>query len=405
MSDVNHVNPNGPVVNVDFVMQQNQQMAAQINTLVGQVKYLQDTLRTSVPVPPVPKFPTTEMPPDPVVPQAPVVPPNSIRADGEGRIDILPDWKNSPVPPPANGKMRIMIGIPMLAVSYEFFNSFLKFWTELCIKRDPRYEVTYLFAYRKPVHMAEEWLIKQALFNKCTHVLLMDDDIFDVTAADLHKLIDAKKDFISGVMHASQFPHAQCTFRRYDRTKKVIDMPADNTMYRLYEIPALCPKCSHGQSHWDAKFCPACGEEIDIAIQPVDLVPFPFTLINLAIFDRIKQPWFHCTNGYPTDSWFCDRALEAGIQPYAHMLVRLNHAGVTDETKPHFMQMGMAKAARAKTIVNLSPEQMDIHQNLLHNKMKEVEEQTKPKPPIVAETGLVANEVTRDLTLQTALQR
>lgn len=392
---------NGIPVDIRSILEQNQRLGGLVNQLNGQVDYLQRTLREVVPVPAESKYPGTDMPTAPVIPGQPILDKNILRSNGEGVVEGMPNVDQSMVLPPADGKLRIMIGIPMLAVSYEFFNSFLKFWTDLCIRRDPRYEVTYLFAYRKPVHMAEEWLVKQALFNKCTHILLMDDDIFDVTPDDLNKLIDAKKDFISGVMHASQFPHAQCTFRRYDRSKKVIDMPADTSMYRLYEIPAICPACSHGQSHWDAKFCPACGEEIDISIQEVDLVPFPFTLINLDIFKRIKEPWFHCTNGYPTDSWFCDRALEAGIQPYAHMLVRLNHAGVTDATKPHFVQMGMAKSALNKCIVHLSPEQMDIHQHLLHDKMKKVEEQNKPKPPIIGETGLITNPMKRDLTLQT----
>ncbi len=386
---------------VSNIIHQNQLLGVQNKELSAQLEYLQRTMRELVPVPPAPKFPNTDMPASPVIAGLPEVPPGSVRADGEGRLDAMPTAEGSPVTPPAPGKMRIMIGIPMLAVSYEFFVSFLKFWTELCLKRDPRYEITYLFAYRKPVHMAEEWLVKQALFNKCTHILFMDDDIFDVTAADLNKLVDANKDFISGVMHASQFPHAQCTFRRYDTSKRVIDMPADNSMYRLYEIPALCTECGHPQTHWDVKFCPACGVDLDIAIQPVDLVPFPFTLMNLDIFKKIKEPWFHCTNGYPTDSWFCDRCLEAGIQPYAHMTVRLNHAGVTDVTKPHFMQMGMAKAQMAKSIVHLSPEQMDIHQNLLFNKMQAVEAQARTKPPIIADATLVANEIDKGLTLQT----
>lgn len=396
-----------PQMDAAQLLQQNQNLGNAVNQLQGQVNFLTGILKGVVQKPPAPNYPNTAMPDVPHVPGDESLPANTPRANGEGVFEVMPDAAHSPVPPPHLGVKRIMIGIPMLAVSFEFFESFLKFWTELTIKKDPRYEITYLFAYRKPVHMAEEWLVKQALFNKCTHILLMDDDIFDITVADLNKLIDANKDFISGVMHASKFPHAQCTFRRYDRNKRVIDMPADNSMYRLYEIPALCPACSHPQTHWDAKFCPSCGADIDISIQPVDLVPFPFTLINLNVFKKVKQPWFHCTNGYPTDSWFCDRCLEVGIQPYAHMLVRLNHAGVTDETKPLFTQMGMAKAAKSKSIVYLSPEQMDVHQHLLHGRMKEVEDSIKPKPPVVGTDGaLVSGEIGgKELTLVTAERR
>ena len=109
-------------------------------------------------------------------------------------------------------------------------------------------------------------------------------------------------------------------------------------------------------------------------LQRVDLVPFPFTLIKLSVFDKIKSPWFHTTNHYPTDSWFCDRMMEAGLEIYAHMGVRLNHAGISDETRPHFMAMGMEKSKKLNGIIGLHPREMDVHQYLLDRKMKETEE-------------------------------
>lgn len=390
---------------VDMSPELIQQIIAGNQVLQGQVKFLQDRLNEVVKPLGKPELPTMDMPKEPIIPGSENLN-GQARANCEGQFEIIPpDAKTSPISPPAEGKMRIMIGVPMLAVSYEFFESFLKFWTALIAQRDSRYEITYHFAYRKPVHMAEEYLVKTALFNKCTHILLMDDDIFDVTPADLNKLVDAKKEFISGIMHASKFPHAMCAFRRYDVAKKVIDMPSDNSMYRLYEIQPKCPHCSFAQPAWDVNFCYGCGKEIDIEIQEVDLTPFPFTLIDLKVFDKIKKPWFHCTNEYPTDSWFCDRLMEAGIKPHAHMTVRLNHAGVTDETKPFFSQMGMIKMQRSKAVVTLSPEQMDIHQALLHNRMKEVEESIKPKPPVLANGSIIANQPTQDVTLVTAQGR
>ena len=305
--------------------------------------------------------------------------------------DVIPSAETSKVPPPPAGRARILIGIPMLDIKYEFFTSFIKFWTELVTSGDVRYEVMFHVAYRKPVHMAEENLVKVAQYNKCTHILLMDDDIYDVTKKQLDMLFEADKDVIGGVMYASKFPHAMCVFRRFDTTKKVVDMPSDTGMYRLYEIPCLCPKCNTGLSHWDAKFCPACGSPVDNMVQEADLIPFPFTLIKLSVFDKIKKPWFHCTNLYPTDSWFSDRLLEVGLREYAHMGVRLNHAGVNDFTRPHYMQMGMAMANVAKAVVNITPDQMAVHQQLMANKMAETEQSIKDKPSSVFQGHVVAN--------------
>lgn len=346
--------------------------------LKSQVTYLENMLKSALVKPAAPEFPKMELPPLPSVDHQQAQ--ESPRQDCEGVLQTG-EVGVPIVPPPVPGKARIMIGIPLLDVKYEFFESFLKFWTELCLRPDRPYEIAYHFAYRKPVHMAEEYLVKTAQANQCTHILFMDDDIYDVNMDMLNKLFYADKDVIGGIMHASKFPHAMCAFRRYDPTKKVTDMPVDTTMYRLYEIPANCPSCNTGQSHWDVKFCPSCGSKINIEIQRADLIPFAFTLMKLSVFDKIKKPWFHCTTTYPTDSWFADRLLEVGLEEYAHMTVRLNHAGVTDATKPHFMNIGMIGAQQKKAVVHLTPEQMDMHQSLLVNRMNEVEQSIKPKLP------------------------
>lgn len=348
---------------------------------------------------PAPVYPKLELP------TAPNVAHNKVDyiPDAEGFINTPPAINQAPLPPA--GKARIMIGIPMLTVTQEFFESFLKFWTELVLKPDPRYEVGYCFAYRKPVHMAEENLVNVAISNNCTHILLMDDDIYDITKSDLDKLFEADKDVIGGIMHASKFPHAMCAFRRYDTTKKVIDMPVDTSIYRLYEIPCKCTKCAIDmQGNFAVPFCPNCGAPQNNLIQKADLIPFAFTLMKLSVFSKIKTPWFHCTNKYPTDSWFADRLLEAGLEEYAHMGVRLNHAGVTDETKPHFMQMGLVKAQKSKAIVHLTPEEMDKHSIMLVNRMNEVEAKQKPKLAFANDGGKTVGNIPpreENLTLAT----
>lgn len=351
--------------------------------------------------PPAPVvYPKLELPEPPVIDR-----PNTndfARPGGEGMLEGLAFPDNNQIADPPAGKARILLGIPILAITFEFFESFLKLWTRLCLSSHPNYEIGYHFVYRKPVHMAEETLAKAAKFNKATHLLLMDDDIYDVTPDDIEKLLAADKDVIGGVMHASKFPHAMCVFRRFDRTKKVIDMPADNSMYRLYEVPCKCPKCDAAQSHWDVPYCNMCGEKLNLLIQQADLIPFPLTLIKMSVFDKIKKPWFHCTNEYPTDSWFADRLIEAGMTMHCHMGVRLNHAGITDETKPHFHQMGMIKSQLNKAVVQITPEQMDLHQNMLVNRMKETEESIKPKAEFISEGKHVAGPIPgKDITLVT----
>ena len=336
---------------------------------------------------PTPVYPKMELPTPPAVEG--ISPVQGYKPNCEGLIEIPPDPATSPIKPPEPGKSRVLIGIPLLTVTFEFLDSFLKFWTELILNKNPNYDIGYCFAHRKPVHMAEEFLVNVAQYNKCTHILFMDDDIYDIHRADLEKLLASDKDVIGGVMHASKFPHAMCVFRRFNPELKVIDMPVDNSIYRLYEVPCICCKCKVQLSHWDMKFCPACGAANDNIIQQADLIPFAFTLMKLSVFDKIKKPWFHCTTKYPTDSWFADRLIEAGLTEYGHMGIRLNHAGINDNTKPHYVNMGMQKAQQQKAVIILTPEDMDKHQFMLMNKMKETEAKMREKPIFVGEKEVI----------------
>lgn len=328
-------------------------------------------------------YPKMEMPEPPKVPEAKK---EDVHVSCEGEVyKDTTKIDNSMIADPTPGIPRILIGIPILNFTYEFVDTFLKFWTQLCTQAQGKMQAGYQFMYRKPVHMAEIQLAEIAVYNKCTHILFIDDDIYDYSITDLEKLLAADKDVISGIMYASKFPYAMCAFRRYDTKKKVIDMPSDNSMFRLYEIPCACTKCGFALSHWDAKFCPVCGAAQDNMIQKADLIPFCFTLMKTSIFKKIKKPWFHCEIEYPSDSWFADRCREAGIQEYAHMGVRLNHAGVSDRTRPYLFQRDLdEKKAKPNTgLVPISEDEMNKHQFLLNKRMKEAEEKLKPKPAMV----------------------
>jgi len=341
---------------------------------------------------PKPKLPKLEMPEKPGG-----VAPDAVHQSCDGEVYDDPTKKpNTHIDEPKPGIPRILIGLPILSYSHEFVESFLKFWTQLCTQVHGKMQIGYHFVHRRPVHMAEIQLAEIAIWNKCTHLLLMDDDIYDVQLSDLQKLLAADKEVIGGVMYASGFPYAMCVFRRYDTDKKVIDMPSDNVMHRLYEIPCNCTKCGTGMSHWDAKFCPVCGATQDNMIQKADLIPFPFTLIKTSVFKKMKKPWFHCELEYPSDSWFADRCKEAGIQEYAHMGVRLNHRGITDLSRQHYFNMDMAKkqAAQDGGLINISQEDMAKHQFLLNAKLKEAEDKLKPVPTMIE--GAVSKEEQND---------
>ena len=254
---------------------------------------------------------------------------------------------------------KILIGVPILAWTHEFATSFLEFWTDLMMydatKRS--FHVGYKFMYRRPVHMAEEELALFALDSGCTHLLLMDDDIYDVKAEDLLTLLDADKDVVGGIMHTSGFPHAMCAFRRYNKKTKVVDQPILKGPARLYEVP---PEQREG-------------------LQKVDLIPFAFTLIKTKVFKDLKRPWFKCDTQAPTDSWFADRLLAKKLDYYAHFGVWLNHRGIKRDNQHLHVQLGMveAQAANKSQIVSLTAEEMRRHEAMMEMKLADAEKESK----------------------------
>jgi hypothetical protein len=254
---------------------------------------------------------------------------------------------------------KILIGVPILAWTHEFALSFLNFWTDLMTYQETtrKFHVGYRFIYRKPVHMAEEELAQFAVDSGCTHLLLMDDDIYDIKANDLLTLIDAGKDVIGGIMHTGGFPHAMCAFRRYDTKTKVADQPIMEGPARLYEIPL----------------------EQRTGIQKVDLIPFAFTLFKTEIFKKLKKPWFSCNTQAPTDSWFADSVLDAGMEYYAHFGVWLNHRGITRFNQPIHVQLGLQEQQlkQNSSVIMLTPEEMKKHEILMTEKLKTAEAEIK----------------------------
>ena len=254
---------------------------------------------------------------------------------------------------------KILIGVPILAWTHEFATSFLAFWTDLMTydTKDRRFHVGYKFMYRKPVHMAEEELAQFAIDSGCTHLLLMDDDIYDVRAKDLLTLLDADKDIVGGIMHTHSFPHAMCAFRRYNRKTKVADQPILKGPARLYEVPP----------------------NQRVGLQKVDLIPFAFTLIKTKVFKDMKKPWFKCDTQAPTDSWFADRALGKKFEYFAHFGVWLNHRGVTRENQSIHMQLGMLETQLKNKgqIIQLTPDEMRVHEASMTAKLLAAEQSAK----------------------------
>lgn len=161
----------------------------------------------------------------------------------------------------------------------------------------------FLMPYRLPIHKAENLIVKTALTNGYTHILRLDDDIWGIRPGDVIKLLDADKDFISGVMFIRGFPYSRCAFRKV------------NPKMTLLEC--------------ERKGRDALMEVDGTGIQEADLTAFPFTLFKVSLFTKIKYPFFDINDPSSPDAQLCQKCTNLGVKIFVHMDIQINHQEVT----------------------------------------------------------------------------
>ncbi len=204
----------------------------------------------------------------------------------------------------------------------QWLGSFLGALNEFSLRG---WQVNTFFPYRRPITDAENDIAHVAITTGVDYIFRMDDDIWGFQRGYVNKLIDADKEFISGMMFVAGFPYSRCAFQRVDKTKSLVEIYESKSM-ELTEVEGM-------------------------GVVPCDLVGTPFTLIKTSIFEKILVPYFETKKGVAQDSIFCQKLLDAGIQPYAHMEVQLNHRHVTPWNR-HYLYNAEARAMLKSGVVN-----------------------------------------------------
>jgi hypothetical protein len=208
----------------------------------------------------------------------------------------------------------------------QFLNTFLGAMNEFIIRG---WRVSTFFPYRRPIIVAENEITNLAITHGFDYIFRMDDDINGFQAGMVNKLIDADKEIISGVMFTAGFPYSLCAFNKKDKSKSLIDI-FDKKELELTEVEGR-------------------------GVQPCDMTATPFTLIKTTIFEKILTPYYEAKGDTAVDSLFFQKLLDAGIQPYVHMDVQLNHRHVTSWNR-HFLYNAEARALLHNNLIDKSTE-------------------------------------------------
>lgn len=149
------------------------------------------------------------------------------------------------------------------------------------------YDYDVIFKQGSILHYNREEIVKTAIKLKCTHLLFVDTDMVFQKDAVL-RLLERKKDVIGVNSFTHKEPSLPTAFMEDGQT---------GNLQRAVHV--------------------ATG----------------FMLIDLKVFEKIKEPWFFWKsdeNGQITmgeDYWFCSKAKEAGFEIWCDLSIPIGHIG------------------------------------------------------------------------------
>jgi len=199
--------------------------------------------------------------------------------------------------------MAILVNVPFIKPHKQFLPHFVEWYAANKARHDLRLH----WICWKALHQVQALAVQAARTLKATHLLFTEDDHWGFPVDGLQALLDADEDVIGFPTYSRKFPYLPFNMRRKD--------------------PSLSLISKHRNLHG---FYQGTGP----LIQDTDLISWAFTLVKTNVFDRIQDPfevWGIC----PTDSYFCQYCLEAGIVPKVHFGYTMPHGDFgPDEVVP-----------------------------------------------------------------------
>lgn len=188
-------------------------------------------------------------------------------------------------------KVKVYIGVPTAESA-----RFAVFYDYLALLEKPEDTIGANFHTNSGAYN-RNLIIDDAIANRCTHILFIDDDMaFPANA--LNDLLKHDKDIISGLFLQRNYPHAPVIFGSENQS-----------LNRRYLKP---------------------GER---GLIEVDACGFGFTLVKTRVFTSLEKPYIRVGEVYKDrrgeDTGFCIRAKSAGWNIYCDLDTVIGHMGVS----------------------------------------------------------------------------
>lgn len=205
---------------------------------------------------------------------------------------------------PTKKKKKICIGIPCFyGVDYRILEDYMRFAFHLG-RRYQEFDFKLAIKGKKEQFRARNGIIKAAIYEKCDYTLMLDDDhLLDIAA---EKGPAKNYEFLRVLIsHLEGHPDRGIVGAYYVQRSNM-------------SLPVIMKEYPTGPSF-------LTYDDITGQLQKVDITGGGCMLLNMKIFEKIKEPWFQPEFEWGTDIQICRSAIKAGFSVWCDTSQKIGH--------------------------------------------------------------------------------
>ena len=192
---------------------------------------------------------------------------------------------------------RILIAIPSFTGLINSFavDGFMRLMGSIYNLKE-KFEVYTLIPQRKAIAPARNTIVEQAIEQNCDYIFWIDDDmVIKPTVNIVEKLMGYDKDIIAPLFFSKSYPFIPMIFKR--------KMYEDR--FAVYDNIINYPK----------------------GLLKVDGIGFGCVLTKVEMFKKLKKPYFWTNELFGEDLYFCENAINNGVEIYCDSTIEVGHIG------------------------------------------------------------------------------
>jgi hypothetical protein len=213
---------------------------------------------------------------------------------------------------PCDNLKKLVVGVPN--------TGHIDYRTVACLQHftmPKGYQLSFSYMANSLVYTARETMAEFAIKCEATHLLFIDSDMTPPPDT-IVKMLEAKKDIISGMIFKRAYPYQPCFY-----TECAVTQAKPEAGRPVKFIP-------HLMGPMEPETWPKDG------VYEMQGVGTACTMIDVNVFKGLEKPWFFPLPDVGEDLSFCIKARKAGFKIWTHFGIDCGHISSFEVTKAVF---------------------------------------------------------------------